>query len=848
MGFMEKDSINSIFEKILIKEDLYYSTFFECSLPILIIEYDSLGLVDINRAAQAFFVFTPDKVNKTTVFDLLPDCAQELAYELEEFKKTHSRLFTFKHLTAQAAEKDVEALTYSFIINGKAYIAMIIQDITVKKSIEHHLSKINEVERILSNVSHHFITLNPDELINSIQDTLCIIGNLLKVETCFILFLKDEHKLQDEKYIWKQDNTNPDLMELNSTDIKELPWAFNHLSRFLPIKIDNIDELPSEAFREKAFFSHFGVKSTLIIPVKRKSNSLALMGVFRKEEALPWNSEDVFIMGIVSSVLINALDRKIVIRQLRESEEKYRNLVEDMPNLICRFSPDLILTYVNNAYCEYFHQTAEELIGSSLLDHIPVDEQQKLKFYFRNFSVKNPISYTIHKTIKNHSTIAWQRWSDRAFFNDAGEITEFQSIGDDITEQKELEIQLRDNQQKLSESIRNQILLSKVSSFLIQKKDLDSSLKQMPALLAESIQIDQICLWQFPDYYQRDLTNCCSFCGSVEQRFDEIVQQINKGIRVISGNANSTGDLYYVDQLVDHAFIMFPLRLMGKIVGFINFAKLEEHVWTDIEIHFITSVFNLMQINFEKEHHLKESSKYETIAANSSHMATLGQISASISHEINQPLNAINLTVSGMLFWLEEKPEYVMENLKTQLNSVSSQVNRINNTIQNLRTLIRKEPHTFTEKVNLNYGIERALELIGTQIMNHRIDLIKDFQSDIGLFLGSTSSIEQVVINLLVNAIQALDEVEIKERIITIRTREVNFLICLEIENNGPSIKEDYLDNLFNPLFTTKASTKNMGLGLSICKTIVQAMNGKIEVQNLKPEGVKFSIYFNILE
>lgn len=129
---------------------------------------------------------------------------------------------------------------------------------------------------------------------------------------------------------------------------------------------------------------------------------------------------------------------------LQASEERYRKLVEDMPVLVCRFLADGTLTFVNERYCQYFEKTAEELVGENFFNFIPEDEREDVRQHYLSL---NPDSATItyeHQVNKPNGRLRWQRWTDRALFDMHGQPIEYQSIGEDITARKLMEIRLRE--------------------------------------------------------------------------------------------------------------------------------------------------------------------------------------------------------------------------------------------------------------------------------------------------------------------------------------------------------------------------------------------------------------------
>jgi PAS domain S-box-containing protein len=149
------------------------------------------------------------------------------------------------------------------------------------------------------------------------------------------------------------------------------------------------------------------------------------------------------------------LKREIVERQrsneaLRESEERYRTLVEDTPALICRFLADGTLSFVNSSYCEYFRKDRSELVGADFFQFIPMADQEKVRTYFESLAPESPVKTYEHQVVAPDGEIHWQRWTDRALFDENVTLIEYQSIGYDITDRKKTEEALKKSEKQLS--------------------------------------------------------------------------------------------------------------------------------------------------------------------------------------------------------------------------------------------------------------------------------------------------------------------------------------------------------------------------------------------------------------
>ena len=130
-------------------------------------------------------------------------------------------------------------------------------------------------------------------------------------------------------------------------------------------------------------------------------------------------------------------------KALRKSEEHYRAVVEDQTELICRFTPDTQLTFVNDAYCRYFNKSREALLGQSFVTLLPEQERPAAHAHITSLITHPQLMSDEHTVIAANGGVRWMQWMDRALLDERGNVVEFQSIGRDITQQKRLEEKLR---------------------------------------------------------------------------------------------------------------------------------------------------------------------------------------------------------------------------------------------------------------------------------------------------------------------------------------------------------------------------------------------------------------------
>ena len=156
------------------------------------------------------------------------------------------------------------------------------------------------------------------------------------------------------------------------------------------------------------------------------------------------------IPGTTKSVasLLDITERKQAENAIRESEQRYRNVVEDQTEFISRFLPDGTHVFVNEAYCRYFGLKRDEILGHRFRPQIPAEDQEKVRSFFASLTPEHTVDIIVHRIIMPDGAIRWQRWSDRAIFDPDGKLREYQSVGRDITETKEAEFALQASEER----------------------------------------------------------------------------------------------------------------------------------------------------------------------------------------------------------------------------------------------------------------------------------------------------------------------------------------------------------------------------------------------------------------
>ena len=239
-------------------------------------------------------------------------------------------------------------------------------------------------------------------------------------------------------------------------------------------------------------------------------------------------------------------------------------------------------------------------------------------------------------------------------------------------------------------------------------------------------------------------------------------------------------------------------------------------------------------------------SKQQEIINRKSKLESLGKLAAGIAHEINQPVGGISLIADNILIKHQRK-ELTEEYLKSKHHLLSESVNKIRNIINQVRTFSRVQQFVSLEKIDLNNVINNSLMIITPQFNKHNINLSLGLEENLGFILGDKYKTEQVILNLLTNAEDAVDQraqfsKESYQKEVGISTFKENGNVILEVKDNGIGISEENLTKIFDPFFTTKDPEKGTGLGLSIVFGISEEMKGTISVDSKENEYTIFRL------
>lgn len=254
---------------------------------------------------------------------------------------------------------------------------------------------------------------------------------------------------------------------------------------------------------------------------------------------------------------------------------------------------------------------------------------------------------------------------------------------------------------------------------------------------------------------------------------------------------------------------------------------------------------------------MEELLQARTEVARVARVTTLGELTAAIAHEVQQPLTGLVSSGNACLRWLSKETP----NLEAARRAVERIINdgiRAGEVVSRIRALVKKSP-TRRDWLNINDTIREVIELIRSEVQRNRISLQTELSNDVPLVLGDRIQLQQVILNLLINAIQAMSGVDEGPRELWVSSEKVSEIpgelekvtlndqavdetecaqVLITVRDSGPGLDPQLVNRLFDAFYTTKP--QGLGMGLTISRSIIQAHGGRLWAEANAPRGAVF--------
>jgi signal transduction histidine kinase len=283
--------------------------------------------------------------------------------------------------------------------------------------------------------------------------------------------------------------------------------------------------------------------------------------------------------------------------------------------------------------------------------------------------------------------------------------------------------------------------------------------------------------------------------------------------------------------------LIVPLLKDNEIVGVISLGRKQVQPFTDKQISLFRDFAAQTTIALESTRRELQYRQMQSELAHANRVATMGQLTASIVHEIKQPIAATHTYAAAALRFLDKSPPDVAEG-REALTCIVNETARASDVVERIGSLIKKAPPR-KEVVDLNAAILEVTALTRTEAVKTGVTVDTQLAGELPRIQCDRVQLQQVMLNLIVNAIQSMSGVEHGNRELHISTESIEPEgVCVAVRDTGHGLPPESLPRLFEPFYTTKPD--GMGMGLSICRSIIEAHGGRLWATGCEPRGALF--------
>jgi signal transduction histidine kinase len=283
--------------------------------------------------------------------------------------------------------------------------------------------------------------------------------------------------------------------------------------------------------------------------------------------------------------------------------------------------------------------------------------------------------------------------------------------------------------------------------------------------------------------------------------------------------------------------LLVPLFKDNEIVGTITLGRKQVQPFSDKQISLFGDFAAQATIALESTRRERQYREAQMALAHANRVATMGQLTASIVHEIKQPMAAARIYAAAALRFLDKSPPDVAEG-REALTCIVNETGRASDVVDRIGYLIKKAPPR-KEVVDLNAAILEVTALTHSEAGKTGVTVSTQLAGELPRIQGDRVQLQQVMMNLIVNAIQSMSGVEDGNRELQISTVSIEPEgVCVAVRDTGHGLRPESLPRLFEPFYTTKP--EGMGMGLSICRSIIEAHGGRLWATGCEPRGALF--------
>jgi PAS domain S-box-containing protein len=659
-------------------------------------------------------------------------------------------------------------------------------------------------ETLVSELSAAFITLPARDVPGQIEKALARIVDELRLDRAVLTELDDQRPdVIEITHSWTRAGVDTFRGPVAK---KAFPWLESRLRAGHVVALRRIDDLPAEAQTDRASLAARGTRSLVVVPLIIEGvvgGALAFSSIREERE---WPEELAQRLRLLAEIFANALARHRAASAARESEDRFRLLAETAPLMIWMSDPAGRRTYFNRRWLDLTGRDADEDLADGWIDSVNPDDR-KVAYETYQQTVAERRSFTIDYRLRRRD--GEDRWildhgvpridDDGAFVGYVGSVIDITALN------TALQAVLESNalRSAIFGSLYGQVAAIDADGVIIAVNHSWTRFAEKSPDPARGLAVGANCL---------EVWRAAAAAGDADAfRAYEAVTAVLNGEKdnVIEYACRSEGSERWYEMAVE------PFRRPegGAVISYIDITR--------------------------RRHAEEEARRQREELAHAQRVTTLGELSASLAHEINQPLAAI-VTNAQAAIRLLERQGVAHTDVSEALTDMAADARRASAIIQRLRALSRKE-HAPQAGLDLNDLIDDVVSLLRHDFVRRQITVLRAFDPVVPTVSGDPVQLQQVVLNLLVNASEAIALTDGGKREVAIATRYRSpGLVEIAVRDSGIGVKGSDLARMFERFVSTKPG--GLGMGLAISRSIVEAHGGQIRAHANPDRGLTLHV------
>jgi PAS domain S-box-containing protein len=527
--------------------------------------------------------------------------------------------------------------------------------------------------------------------------------------------------------------------------------------------------------------------------------------------------------------------------QLTEARRELRQMIDTIPIPVASYSADARRDFVNAAWKQYTGLSDEAALGTewSVVAH-PDDVATGEKMWRDALATGEPW-HTEERVRRADGQYRWFAIDRVSVREENGKIIKWYGTAYDIEDRKRGEERLR--------------VQHTVAQILAEAPTIEEATPRILWAMGECLGWDVGALWRVDREAEALRFVELWHKASIEvPEFERVSREFTfvPGLGLPGRVWSSLEPKYVPDVVLDenfprgpiaereglHAAFGFPILLGGEALGVIEFFSREIRQPDQELLNMLATIGSQIGQFIERKRAQEAFGKAQLELAHANRVAMMGQLAATITHEVNQPITAAVTYALAARRWLSTKPPNFHE-VDDALSLIVKEGHRAGEVVERIRALIRKVPPR-KNAIAIDDAILEVIALIRTEAANNSVSVRTQFAEGLPRVQGDRVQLQQVMLNLIVNAIQAMSGIGERTRELQISIDAVpsEGSVRVGVRDTGPGLSPESLSRLFEPFYTTKP--EGMGMGLSICHSIIEGHGGRLSAIPCEPQGALF--------